>query len=78
MITETIEKVEVTGAGLTVSRLIWNRFQRPVEGMVGRIYEVNPGLAERGTHIPVGTTVLVPVPVQANHEPVAERVTLWE
>lgn len=78
MTTEIIEKIKVTGAGLTVSRLIWNRCQRPVEGMPGRIYDLNPGLAARGTHIPVGTTVLVPVPVEANSEPVVERVTLWE
>lgn len=78
MTTETIEKIKVIGAGLTVSRLIWNRFQRPIEGMVGRIYELNPGLADLGTYIPAGTTVLVPVPVETNSEPVVKRITLWE
>lgn len=75
--TESIEKVEITGAGLTVSRLIWNRFQAPLRGTLGRIYDLNPGLAGMGTHIPVGTTVLLPVPDDADDQ-VIERVTLWD
>lgn len=78
MTTETIEKIKVTGAGLTVSRLIWNRFRRPMPGMLGRIYDMNPGLADLGTHLPVGTSVLVPVPSENESETVVERVTLWE
>jgi phage tail protein X len=78
MTSETIEKITISGAGLTVSRLIWNRFQHPGPGMLGRIYDLNPGLADFGTEIPIGTTVFVPVPVETNSEPVVEKVTLWE
>jgi hypothetical protein len=49
MTTDSIEKVVVTGAGLTTSRLIWNRFQRPMPGLLGGIYDLNPGLADAGT-----------------------------
>jgi phage tail protein X len=73
---ESIEKIEVTGAGLTVARLIWNRFRAPMPDMLGQIYDHNPGLAEMGTHIPIGTIVTLPVPDQSD-ERIVEQITLW-
>ena len=78
MTTDSIEKVVVTGAGLTTSRLIWNRFQRPMPGLLGGIYNLNPGLADAGTDLPIGTVVMIPVPVQSDGEEVVETVTLWD
>ena len=75
---ESIEKIRVTGAGLTVSRLIWNRFQRPVPGLLGRIYDLNPQLSRLGIELPIGTVVLVPVADDNSGEQVVDRVTLWE
>lgn len=75
--TDSIEKIRVSGEGLTVSRLIWNRFQRPVPGLLGQIYDLNPGLALHGIEIPVGTTILIPVPDGAEVVEVVDRVTLW-
>ena len=72
----TIERIEVTGAGLTVSRLIWNRFKAPSPETLGKIYDLNPGLADMGTHIPIGTTVLMPVP-DSSDDTVVEHITLW-
>lgn len=74
--TTSIEKIRVTGAGLTLSRLIWNRFQAPAAGILGQVYDLNPGLAAKGTHIPIGTVVMVPIPDPID-DPVIERVTLW-
>ena len=74
--TETIEKVEVNGAGLTVSRLIWNRFRAPSPETLGKIYDLNPGLAGKGTHIPVGTIVLIPVP-DTSDDRIVDRSTFW-
>jgi phage tail protein X len=74
--TDTIEKINITGAGLTVSRLIWNRFKQPMPGLLGKIYDLNPGLSSRGTRIPIGTTVLIPIP-ELSDDTIVERVTLW-
>lgn len=76
--TDSVEKVTVTGVGLTLARLIWNRFQRPVPGMLGRIYDLNPGLSGAGTELPVGTVVLIPVDGDQDGSGVVEQVTLWE
>lgn len=73
---ESIEKIEVTGAGLTISRLIWNRFRAPSPETLGRIYDLNPGLAAAGTHIPIGTVVLLPVPDNSDDQ-IVEQITLW-
>ena len=78
MSTEIIEQITVTGAGLTLSRLIWNRFQAPTDGVLGRIYDLNPGISKIGTELPQGMTVLVPVPLEVNAEPVVKQVTLWD
>lgn len=73
---ESIEKIEITGAGLTASRLIWNRFRTPSPETLSRVYDLNPGLAGHGTHIPVGTTVLMPIP-DTSDERIVEQITLW-
>ena len=78
MTTDSIEKVVITGAGLTISRLIWNRFQRPMPGLLGGIYDLNPGLADVGPDLPIGTVVMIPVPVQSDGEEVVEMITLWD
>ena len=74
--TDSIEKITITGAGLTVSRLIWNRFQVPSPETLGQLYDLNPGLAGSGTHIPIGTVVLMPIP-DTSDDQVVERITLW-
>ena len=74
--TDRIERIEITGEGLTVSRLIWNRFQAVSDSTLGEIYDLNPGLAGSGTHIPIGTVVLVPIP-DTSDDRVVEQITLW-
>lgn len=73
-----IEKVTVTGAGLTLARLIWNRFHLPVDGLLGRIYDLNPGLSDLGIEIPIGTVILIPVDEDPSGTGVVEQVTLWD
>ena len=75
--TETVENITVTGEGLTVSRLIWNRFQRSNPDALARIYDLNPNLAALGTILPVGTIVKVPVSDRSDTEKIVESVTLW-
>lgn len=75
---DSVEKVTVTGVGLTIARLIWNRFQSPVPGLLARVYDLNPGLSELGTEIPLGTVILVPVDEDPNGADVVEQITLWD
>ena len=60
--TEVIETITVEGEFLTVSLLVWRKFKRPMPGLVERIFEINPGLADTGAFLPVGTQVLFPIP----------------
>lgn len=73
---DTIETVRVEGEGLTVSLLVWRRFQQSMPGAVEAILDLNPGLADFGPFLPVGTIVQIPVPsprVNADVTP----VRLW-
>jgi phage tail protein X len=60
--TDIIERVTVEGDGLTVSLLVWRRFHRAMPGLVEQVYAMNPGLAAHGPTLPLGTSVLLPVP----------------
>lgn len=73
---DLIEPVIVEGEGLTVSLLVWRKFRRPMPGLAERILDLNPGLADLGAFIPVGTEVLVPIPTPRPAK-VVEPVTVW-
>lgn len=73
-----IERIVVRGEGITLPLLVWRRFRKPMPGTVERALDINPGLAAKGAYLPVGTEVLMPVPVQP--ETVSEpqgRIRLW-
>lgn len=59
---EVVERYVVETQFVTVSRMVWRRFKRPMPGLVERIYDENPGLSELGTYLPLGTVVLMPIP----------------
>jgi phage tail protein X len=60
-----VEPVTVEGEFLTVSLIVWRRFRRP-----------NPGLADLGAFLPVGTTFDMPVPTP--REPaILDPIRLW-
>lgn len=50
-----IERIRVVADFSTLSLMIWRRFQRPMPGLVEDTLDRNPGLADLGPHIPVGT-----------------------
>lgn len=76
--TETIETVVVSREGLTASRLVWNRFRRPMPGTVERLYEINPGLAASGPFLPLGATIRIPIPPPAElATPDVTPIRLW-
>jgi phage tail protein X len=73
----SVERVTIIDEGVTIARLIWNRFQKPMPGLLGEVYAANPGIADTGPFLAVGSVVLLPVPEQREDERVIERVTLW-
>jgi len=70
------ETITVQGEGITVSRLIWRRFHRPMPGLVERVLDMNPGLADLGPYLPLGTKVAIPVPTEGTPD-IQPPITLW-
>lgn len=71
------ETVTVASEGLTLSLIIWRRFRRARPGLVERVLDLNPGLAEAGPVLPVGTTFVLPI--DPDPPPNAPRVvSLWD
>lgn len=71
-----VEPVTVQGEFITVSLLIWRRFKRPMPGLAEQVYDINPGLADLGEYLPVGTTLNLPVPTPRS-QAVLEPIKLW-
>lgn len=74
---DLVERVVVKGDGITLSRLLWRRFQRPVPGQLARTLDANPGLAALGPYIPPGTSVTIPLPGEGDAAPVLDPINLW-
>ncbi len=71
-----VEPVTVEGDFITVSLIVWRRFKRPMPGLVEQIYDLNPGLAELGDFLPLGTTFNMPVPVP-RAPAILDPIKLW-
>jgi len=74
----SMEKIKITGEGMTLSRLVWNRFHQPKPGLVERIMDVNPRIVDQGEYLPPGLEVIVPVEQTPDDEQVVETVSLWD
>lgn len=73
---EVKEIITVAGDVVTVSLIVWRRFQRPMPGLVAQVFDTNPGLADLGHVLPVGTVFALPIPTP--REPVIlEPIKLW-
>lgn len=73
---QVIETVTVKGDGLTVSVIVWRRFKRPMLGLVEAVYDLNPGLADLGQTLPVGTSFQMPIPIPREQQ-VLDPIRLW-
>lgn len=73
---QVIKPVTVEGDGLTVSTIVWRRFKRPMLGLVEAIYDLNPGLADLGQTLPVGTSFEMPIPIPREQQ-VLDPIRLW-
>lgn len=72
------KSVTVTGDDVTVSKVIWQALRRQPAGYIDVVLARNPGLAELGPFLPVGTVVVLPldeVPTAAAERPL---VRLWD
>ena len=56
------DTITVRGEGLTVDLLLWRRDGVRGRALVERTYETNPGLADLGPVLPLGTVVVLPDP----------------
>lgn len=78
---EVIERVTVQGDQISVPLIVWRRFGRQVPGLVERIYDMNPGLADLGPYPPVGTVFDMPVTAEGGGEvggtEPLETIKLW-
>lgn len=61
--------------GDTVDEIVWRYYGNQVRGALEIVLEVNPGLADLGPVLPVGTVVQLPE-VETPKE--AESVSLWD
>ena len=69
-------RVQVTRDNMTLDLVVWQAFGRQDAGVVEAALELNPGIADLGAFLPVGTTVELPEP-QAAKPPLRETVMLW-
>lgn len=71
------QRVEVVQSeGLTLSLIVWRLFKRKPDGYVERVLELNPGLADLGAILPVGTRLVLPLDVRTE-TPKRTVVRLW-
>jgi phage tail protein X len=70
------ERITVMGDDLTVSLIVWRRFHRPMPGLVEQVLDLNPGLADAGHYLPLGTIFYLPIPIPRK-EPILEPIKLW-
>lgn len=74
----SVESVTIKAEGLTVSRVIWQFLKRQPKGYLEQVLAFNPGLADLGNILPVGTIINFPldnIPAER-----AERavIRLWD
>lgn len=62
---------DISGAGISVDLLIWRIHKKPVPGLKEAVFDANPGLADLGYDLPLGTKVTVP-----DYAPAGEAATI--
>lgn len=73
----TTKSVTVTGEGLTLAKVIWQFMKRQPVGYLEQVLVANPGLADLGCILPVGTVINFPlddIPARAERQ----IIRLWD
>lgn len=63
-----------TSDGDAVDWIVWRAYGRLTPGLVEKVLDANPGLAERGTALPAGLLVVLP---NDDMPRASRRVRLW-
>ncbi|KAB2669026.1 phage tail protein [Ochrobactrum sp. LMG 5442] len=72
------ETIVVKGEAITLPLLVWRRFKRQPSGFVERVLDLNPGIADLGPFLPVGTEILFPVDAPELETKERDTVHLWD
>lgn len=75
--TTILENQTVAADHMTASLLIWRRARLPYPGGLEALLDANPGLADLGPVIPLGTVVAVPIITGQSYDRV-EPIRLWD
>jgi phage tail protein X len=54
------ETITVRGENIPLDLLLWRRYGVRGQSLVGAALDINPGLADLGPILPLGTTVIIP------------------
>lgn len=74
----TTESITVSADQLTLADLIWRKYRRPIRGLLEQVLALNPGLAQLGPYLPVGTVVVLPILQEASRPAEREVIQLWD
>ncbi len=74
---DVFQTIVVSGDGITLPLLIWRRFLKPMPGLLEDTLDRNPGLADLGPVLPVGTSVTIKIPSEPNETEVQDPIRLW-
>lgn len=69
--------ITIAGDGITLDLLVWRALKRRGQGVVERMLDANPELANPGVFLPVGTVVNIPVDAPGRSPAVIGAVRLW-
>lgn len=72
------ETIVVQEADMPLDLLLWRRFQTRTPGLVERTLALNPGLADKGLFVPIGTAVVIPVDAPDREPKERPVVRLWD
>ncbi|HWW46532.1 MAG TPA: tail protein X [Xanthobacteraceae bacterium] len=71
------ETLTVENDDVTLDLLLWRRYRHVPDGFVESVLSTNPGLADLGPVLPVGTVVVVELPQRPAHA-TASEISLWD
>jgi phage tail protein X len=71
-----MEEVTVRGEGITLDLLLWRRYGVRGQDLVEATFEANPGLAQQGSELSLGTRVALPA-LPVNPRPSPPLITLF-
>lgn len=73
-----VETITVKGDHITLDLLVWRRFRDHRSGFVERVLNMNPGLADLGPFLPIGTKVRIPLDAPELRPAERPVVRLWD